>query len=424
MVAADRAEAKRGTNRESSMTTTSKGARGATTALAAAALLGAGATAAAAQDVNFGLLGGITGPIAAMAPAIIDAGRLAFTHVNEQGGLLDGRKINAVVGDGGCNPQAGGDAAAKLVNVDRVVAIAGAHCSGETIAAANAVTIPAGVVLVSPASTSPAVTGLQDNDTVFRAVPSDNYQGAALARTLKAQGYGPIAVTYLNNDYGKGLAEAFKTEYERLGGVVAAFAAHEEGKASYRAELAELDRSGADTLAIFDYGSGSGLVILREGIENDFFPRFVGGDGMKDSSIIGQIGQANLGALVVSAPTGEGGDALERFNALQIAAGGDPNSVFVTSGYDAAFLIALAFEHAKGDAKAMPASLRAVATAPGEAVFPGEWAKAKALIAAGTDIDYKGAAGDHEFDAAGDVPGSFGLFKVGAEDFELVTQMK
>lgn len=406
------------------MTTTSKAARVAGRALAAAALLGAGATAARAQDVNFGLLGGITGPIAALAPAIIDAGRLAYTHVNEQGGLLDGRKINAVVGDGGCNPQAGGDAAAKLVNVDRVVAIAGAHCSGESIAAANTVTIPAGVLLVSPASTSPALTALQDNDTVFRTVPSDDYQGAALARVLKAKGYGPIAVTYLNNDYGKGLAGAFRAEYEKIGGAVPVFAAHEEGKASYRAELAELARSGADTLAIFDYGDGSGLTILREGLENGFFAKFVGGDGMKADNLIGELGAANLAAFVASSPVGEGGEALERFNALQIAAGGSPDAIFVTSGYDSGFLLALAYEHAKGDAKAMSASLRAVAAAPGEPVFPGEWAKAKALIAAGTDIDYRGAAGDHEFDAAGDVPGTFALFKVGAEAFEVLAPMQ
>jgi branched-chain amino acid transport system substrate-binding protein len=393
-------------------------------ALAAAALLGAGAAGASAQEVPFGLLGGITGPIAALAPAIIDAGRLAYTHVNEQGGLLDGRKIVPVVGDGGCNPQAGGDAAAKLVNVDRVVAIAGAHCSGESIAAANTVTIPAGVPLVSPASTSPALTALQDNDTVFRTVPSDNYQGAALARTLKAKGYGPIAVTYLNNDYGKGLATAFKEEYERIGGAVPVFAAHEEGKASYRAELAQLSRGGADTLAIFDYGDGSGLTILREGLENGFFARYVGGDGMKAENLIGEIGAANLETFVASAPVGQGGEALERFNALQIAAGGSPDAIFVTSGYDSAFLLALAYEHAKGDAKAMTASLRAVATAPGEPVLPGEWAKAKALIAAGTDIDYKGAAGDHEFDAAGDVPGAFALFRVGPEAFETVVAME
>jgi branched-chain amino acid transport system substrate-binding protein len=391
-------------------------------ALAAVVALAAGG--AQAQAVKFGLLGGISGPIAALAPGIIDASRLAFDEVNAQGGLLDGRMIEASVGDSGCNPQAGGDAASKLVNVEGVAGVVGAHCSGATLAAANTATVPAGLVLISPASTSPAITGLEDNDTVFRTVPSDDYQGAALARTLKAMGYGAVAVTYLNNDYGKGLAEAFKAEYERQGGAVAAFAAHEEGKASYRAELAELSKSGADTLAIFDYGDGSGLTILRQALENGFFERFVGGDGMRAQNIIGDVGAENLATFVASSPTGEGGDALERFNAATAAAGGDPNAIFATSGYDAGFLLALAYEHAGGEAAKMSASLRAVASAPGEPILPGEWAKAKQLIAAGTDIDYKGAAGDHEFDMNGDVPGTFALFKVEGDAFVIASEMK
>ena len=393
-------------------------------AVVAAAMAAATAPAAHAQDVTLGIMGGITGPIAALAPPIIDAGRLAFDVVNQNGGLLAGRQINVVIGDSACGAQGGGDAASKLVNVDGAAGIVGAHCSGATLAAANTVTIPAGVVLISPASTSPAVTALADNDTVFRTVPSDNYQGAALARTLLAQGYGSVAVTHLNNDYGVGLANAFRDEYTAKGGTIAAFAAHEEAKASYRAELAELSRSGADTLVIFDYGDGSGLTILREALENGFFEKFVGGDGMRADNIIAELGAANLETFVTSSPIGSGGEGLERFAALATAAGQNPDAVFAASGFDAAFLLALAYEHAGGDAAKMAASLRAVASAPGEPVFPGEWAKAKALIAAGTDIDYKGASGDHEFDAAGDVPGSFGLFTVGAERFELSVEMK
>lgn len=393
-------------------------------AVAAATLAAAMAPGAQAQAVKMGLMGGITGPIAALAPPIIDAGRLAYETVNQAGGLLNGRMIEPVIGDSACGAQGGGDAATKMVNVDGVVGIAGAHCSGATLAAANTVTIPAGVLLVSPASTSPAVTALADNDTVFRTVPSDNYQGAALARTLLAQGYTSVAVTHLNNDYGVGLANAFRDEFAAKGGTVAAFAAHEEAKASYRSELAELSRSGADTLVIFDYGDGSGLTILREALENGFFEKFVGGDGMRADNIIAELGADNLGSFVTSSPIGGGGEGLAAFAALATAAGQNPDAVFAASGFDAAFLLALAYEHAGGDRAKMAASLRAVAAAPGETILPGEWAKAKAAIAAGRDIDYKGAAGDMEFDGNGDVPGAFGLFKVGAERFELMMEMK
>lgn len=49
-------------------------------------------------------------------------------------------------------------------------------------------------------------------------------------------------------------------------------------------------------------------------------------------------------------------------------------------------------------------ALREVSNGEGEPIRPGEWAKAKELIAAGKAIDYKGAAGDHNFDENGDVP--------------------
>jgi branched-chain amino acid transport system substrate-binding protein len=65
-----------------------------------------------------------------------------------------------------------------------------------------------------------------------------------------------------------------------------------------------------------------------------------------------------------------------------------------------------------------------VASAPGEPILAGEWAKAKQLIAEGKDIDYKGAAGDHEFDAAGDVAGNYNFFKVSGNTFEAIGHME
>jgi len=387
--------------------------------LAATAL----ATAPVKADVKIGLVGGVSGPIAAMAPAMIDAAQLAIQQVNDQGGLSAGKLIG-VVGDSACNPQNGTDAATKAVNIEGVAALVGPHCSGAVLAAAGSVTIPAGITMVTPSGTSPEISGLKDNDTVFRTVPSDDFQGRALARTLKAEGYGKVAVAYINNDYGTGLANAFKAEFEAGGGEITAFAAHEDGKASYRSNLAELAKGGADTLVIFDYGDGTGLTILRQALENGFFEKFVGGDGMKSDAPIKELGAENLTTFVASSPVGEKSDSLDMFNAAFKASGGDPDAIFVTTSYDAAFLLALAIEKAGGDKAGVAAALREVSNGEGEAIRPGEWEKAKGLIAAGTAIDYKGAAGDHNFDAAGDVPGAYALFKVGADAWETMTEMK
>ena len=50
-----------------------------------------------------------------------------------------------------------------------------------------------------------------------------------------------------------------------------------------------------------------------------------------------------------------------------------------------------------------------MASPPGEIIRPGEWAKAKKLLAQGKEINYEGASGNVDFDANGDVGGLFGL---------------
>ncbi|MEI9402565.1 ABC transporter substrate-binding protein [Mesorhizobium argentiipisi] len=395
--------------------------------LVAAFALAMGATALSTPswaDQSIGLLGGITGGAAALAPEIMKSYDFAVKQINDQGGLLKGEKLIGVVADDGCNPQIGADAAGKVVNVSKVIGIVGPWCSGAVISAANSVTIPAAIVLITPAGTSPVITTLKDNDTVFRTVPSDEYQGQVLARTMLERGVKKIAVAYINNDYGKGLAEAFKKEYEAKGGKIAGYAAHDESKPSYRADLAELAKGGADTLLVLDYGDTSGLTIVRESIENDFFKNFVGSEGMRSAALINGIGADNLANFLVSSPKGEQSDALDTFNNEFKEAGGDPNGTFVTNSYDAVFLLALAIEKASGEKSKISAALRDVTAGKGDVVEPGQWKKAKELIDAGKDIHYKGASGEFKFDKNGDVPGSYGLYKVNGKDYELLTTMK
>src|SRR3569623_2099955 len=125
-----------------------------TLALSAAAVAAlALAAPALAEDVTLGILGDLTGPIESLAPPIVAGAQLAFDEVNAQGGILNGGKITAVVGDSACDPTAAGPAADKLVNTDQVTAIVGAFCTGATIGAANAASIPGNVVQISPSAT-------------------------------------------------------------------------------------------------------------------------------------------------------------------------------------------------------------------------------------------------------------------------------
>jgi branched-chain amino acid transport system substrate-binding protein len=387
----------------------------------AAALAGAvwfsGSAAAQQPEVRIGWMGAITGPIAQLVPPILRSSQMAVEQINAQGGILGGRRLALASADGQCNAQGGTDAVNKLVNVDQVVAIVGGLCSGETIAGANAQAIPNGVVMVSPASTSPLITGLQDRDLIYRIVPSDAYQGQVMARMVWNQGLRRVAVTHVNNDYGRGLGGSFRDAFTAIGGTVTAFAAHEDQRASYRTELATLARGNPEALVTIAYGGGSGLTMIRQALEGGFFNRFIGGDGMRDDVLPRELG-ANLNITVTQPVPRTGNPSLETFQQMFTAVGGNPSSIFVAQGYDGAFALALAIQHAGGTDRArISASLRAITAPGGTVIRPGQWREAVAALTAGRRITYVGASGPIEFDANGDVPGNVAQWTIQGRTF-------
>ncbi|MFG6178684.1 ABC transporter substrate-binding protein [Halomonas sp. THAF12] len=361
----------------------------------------------AQAEVKVGFLGGFTGGIESLTPPIFDGANLAVQQINEQGGVLDGQDIVMPTGDTTCSDaSAASNAADRMVNTEQVTAIVGALCTGATIAAANNAAIPGGVTMVSPASTAPAVTDLDDNDLVFRTVPSDAFQGQMLAKLLLDKGIQEVAVTYVNNDYGQGLADAFVAGYESGGGSVLDNLAHEDNRADYRSELGTLAATGAQTLVVLAYADTSGQTVLRQAYESGMFSQYVGGDGMVGDSLVEAIGADVLNGMIATRPGSPELPGTAMFNQQAQAAGIDPSAVFAAQAYDAAFLLGLAIEqNGNAEREGLSEALRSVATAPGEVVLPGEWEKAKELIAAGTEINYEGASGTHEFDENGDVPG-------------------
>ncbi|MDB5530490.1 MAG: amino acid transporter substrate-binding protein [Devosia sp.] len=366
---------------------------------------------ALAEDVKLGILADLTGPIESLAPPIVAGAQLAFDEVNAQGGILGGGKIIPVVGDSACDATAASAAADKLVNTDQVTGIMGAFCTGATIGGANSAAIPGGVVMISPAASAPALTTLADNDLVYRTTPADSLQGVKMADLLLARGVKDVAVTYVNNDYGKGLADVFAATFTAGGGTIAANIAHEDGKADYRAELGNL--VGSQNLVILAYASGSGQTMLRQAVESGNFTTYVGGDGMVGDDLLTGIDAAAVEGLTATRAGAYAGDSATVYAKLATDAGQDPTATYAPQAYDAAFLLALAVEK-NGSAKreGLSAALRDVASAPGEKILPGEWTKAVELIKAGTDIDYEGAGGPLDFDAAGDVPGTIVYLEV------------
>ena len=373
----------------------------------------------AGHEINVGIILGFTGPIESLTPDMALAAETAFNEVNASGKLLDGKTIVPVRADSTCVDAAAASAAAeRLITSDNVAAIMGADCSGVTTAIANNVAVPNGVVMISPSATSPALSDIEDNGLFFRTSPSDARQGQVLADILADKGVTSIAITYTNNDYGKGLADSFQAAFEAAGGTVSISAAHEDGKGDYSAEVGALAAAGSDLLAVFGYVDQGGLGIIRTSIDTGAFETFVLGDGMYGVSLIEAIGDDLNGTYgTVPGSAGEGAAMVSEMVAAEAA---DASGPYIGESYDAAALIALAIQAGgSADRASIAANIMSVANAPGEPIMPGELGKALEILAAGGDVDYVGATGV-ELIGPGEAAGSYREYEVKDGAFETI----
>ena len=177
---------------------------------------------------------------------------LAIKEVSDSGKFMGGSNVTSVQVDNTCTDAAASVAAVeRLVTSEKVNGIMGGMCSGETIASLERVAVPNGMVMISPSATSPALTDIQDQGYFFRTSPSDARQGEVMSDIMNERGVKNAAVTYTNNDYGKGLAESFKAAFEKKGGKVTMIAAHDDGKADYSAEVAALAANATIVVGVF-----------------------------------------------------------------------------------------------------------------------------------------------------------------------------
>ena len=344
---------------------------------------------------------------------------LAFDEASNSGQLLGGSKIVSIRADSTCVDSAAATAAGeRLISSHGVVAIMGADCSGVTGAVANNVAIPNGVVMVSPSATSPGLSKIKDNGFFFRTAPSDARQGEVLATVLKSRGIMEVAVTYTNNDYGKGLSDSFNTAFTGVGGKISITAAHEDGKADYSAEVGALSAAGSKHLAVFGYLDQGGKGIIQASLDSGAFDNFILADGMIGDSIIEAIGK-DLNGTIGTLPGGESAGAIT-FKAMAGKAGIKVGGPFTAESYDAGALLALAMQAAgSADRAAIQANIMSVANAPGEKIMPGEIAKGLKILKSGGSVDYVGAT-DVNFNNIGEVLGSYQELEVKGGKFETI----
>jgi branched-chain amino acid transport system substrate-binding protein len=365
-------------------------------ASAATALL---AGAASAEDVKLGILIGFTGPIESLTGHMANAAEAAMAEVNASGKAMNGWNFVSVRGDDTCTDAAVAQTAAtKLVTADGVKGIIGGDCSGVTGAVLQNVARPNGMVMISPSATSPALTTAEDDGLFFRTAPSDAREGEVMADILKEHGVASIALTYSNSDYGKGLAEAIATSFEKVGGKVTINAAHEDGKSDYSAEVAALAAAGGDLLVVAGYLDQGGKGIIQASLDSGAFSKFGLPGGMVGDSLPAAIGPALDGSYGQVAQSDSEGAKILADMGKAAATPYDATSPYTMESYDAAALIMLAMQASGStDPKVYKDKVLEIANGPadgsGMKILPGQLGMAMEMIAAGKAIDYDGASG-------------------------------
>ena len=373
----------------------------------------------AADTIKIGTLFALTGDLAAYGGPIQNGTRLAVEDINKAGGVL-GKRLELVHRDTQTNPTAAVDAAHKLVDIDKVSAIIGALSSGVTIPVATSVSVPNKIVQISPASTSPEITYLNDNGFLFRTVPSDSLQCLVLAKVAKDMGYKRLSIIYVNNAYGEGLARAMKDAYERLGGKILASVPFNKGQPSYRSEVQRAVKDGPDALLVIAYPE-NGVKILRQAIEFGLANKFLFPDGMKAPEVVKNVGAKYLNGTYGTSPAPVESKLTKIFREKYMKRFGEyPPKPYIDTAYDATILVALAIQKAGStDGEAIRDALREVANPPGEKVTMLELKKALSLLKEGKDIDYEGVSGPVNLDDNGDITsGTYGIWKI--EDGRIV----
>ncbi|NEU58033.1 ABC transporter substrate-binding protein [Halorussus sp. MSC15.2] len=336
---------------------------------------------------------------------------LALEQVNEVG-IGDGGTLKVSVEDTASSPQTGVSAAQKLVNQEGVPLLIAAVSSGVTMAIARSVTIPNDVVQVSPHSTSPKITNLQDDGYVLRAAPSDAFQGAAMAQLALDQGIQRAAVIMVNNDYGRGFADVLETRFAEGGGTITNKVPYNSGKSSYRPQLNQAMQSDPEAILFVAYPE-SFTTMARQAFEMGIKDQvqYIGAESTLAEPIKENVPAKALNGMIgttPSAPTrNEGWQSF--VSAFREKYGQEP-TVWAAYSYDATMLSALAVQKSSEfTGPALKESIYPVSRPEGKTVSTFETAKSE--LQAGNEIDYAGVSGSIDLNEKGDVPGTYKWWK-------------
>ena len=395
---------------------------------AAAALLAAPAW---AQDceTKVGVVMELTGPAGAYGQAGAKSVEMVFRDLNEAGGV-NGCKLVPDIRDSQSQGTVAVDAAQQLVQVGKVPVIIGGIISSVSIPILTSVTAPAGVVQVSPASSSPTLTALardgKTNGVFFRTITSDALQGVAAAKYALDQGLKKLAVIHVNNDFGVNMVGEFSKAYKALGGEITSVTPYNESQASYQAEVTAALEGGPEALYLISYPV-DGATIARQWISQGGPQKFLLNDGMNSADFIQNVGAEYLNEAFGTSSGTSTTPSTEYFNqSYKSFADLDPSSPAADRSYDAAAIVGLAIAQAgSAEPAAIKEAIRKVLDPNGTVIHAGkdEFAKALQLIKEGKPIKYEGVIGPIQFDENGDITGPFRLWRIQNGEVTTVGEM-
>lgn len=305
--------------------------------------------------IKVGAILPLTGDGAAYGDPMQKVAQIALEKVNADGGV-NGRELEFIWEDGKCNGADAANAARKLIDVDKVQLIYGGFCSSETLAIAP-IAEKAGVIVLSPGSSSPDVTNA--GDYIFRNYPSDATQGLVLAEEANRRGYKKVAILSEQNDYTLGLQGAFEGSFD--GEVeVQTFLPNDS---DFRTPLLKLKTGEPDALFINPQTPAKADLAFKQLEEMEWDVALIGNDvvaGFQD--LISKYADTLEGMLVAEF-------AFDRNNPEFMAledkysenTGEDlPYGTYASTSYDAVFILAEAIAAAGNDADAVKAHLYAI----------------------------------------------------------------
>lgn len=262
-----------------------------------------------------------------------------------------------------CSPDGGQSGAQATVADPSVVGLIGTTCSSAATAASPLIS-DAGMVMIAPSNTSPALTSdLAGNPSpshhpgYYRTAHNDLFQGKAVALFVRDHlGFDTAAAIHDGDPYTQGLAEAFKDAFEELGGVVTAFTAVNKGDTDMIAVLTEVAAGRPQTL-FFPVFMPEGAFIVQQ-VE--------GVTGLEDVTLI--VSAALLVDNFMELPESQGvyisgpdlrfGDnrnsvtgrsAAELLDAYEDAYGEAPSGGYLAHSYDATTMLLRAIDRVAVD---------------------------------------------------------------------------